>query len=319
MSTILITGGTGFVGGRIARRLANTHNVIVSSRKKPAQAILEAHGVTESVLHASLLEKETFPTGIDTVIQMAALNEWDCVKYPSEAIRVNINETRILLEQAIAAGVKQFIYFSTAHVYGNPLKGLITEDTLPVPQHPYAITHKAAEDYVVAAGLQNKISSIVIRLSNSFGAPVVPDVNRWTLLANDLCRQAIEKGKMVLLSNGCQYRDFVCLSDVENCIDVLVSTPRRDEKIIYNLGAGVAMKVIDMAHLIATVHNALFGKAVAVELPPGIAPTTEPSLEYSVQRLKARGLSMKNDFEQEIKGLLLFCADHFGTNIKHDR
>ena len=312
MSTILITGGTGFVGGRIARRLGLTNNVIVSSRKVPEPALLEAHGVAGYVLHHSLLLKDSFPRGIDVVIHLAALNEWDCVTYPSEAIKVNIDETRIILENAIAAGARRFIYFSTAHVYGSPLKGVITEETLPIPVHPYAITHKAAEDYVVAAGLQKKISSTVFRLSNSFGAPVVPAVNRWTLLTNDLARQVAEKGNISLLSNGCQYRDFICLTDVENIIAALLE---RDaglpEHSIYNLGSGQAMRVLDMAKAIAGIQQRLTGKNIEVSLPPGAVPSEEPFLYFDVGRLKSEGFTLDNPIEQELEQLLLFCQLNF--------
>src|SRR5215471_3174806 len=189
MSTVLITGGTGFVGGRITRKLAAAgFGITVSSRKPVPPDTLALHGQVAQLLHNHLLSIESFPQGINTVIHLAALNEHDCVKYPSEAIRVNIDEARIILENSIAAGVKRFIYFSTAHVYGSPLAGNIKESTLPVPVHPYAITHKAAEDYVMAAGQQGKINSTIIRLSNSFGSPVSPSVNRYTLLAHDVYR-----------------------------------------------------------------------------------------------------------------------------------
>ena len=122
--------------------------------------------------------------------------------------------------------VERFIYFSTAHIYGAPLEGTITEKSLPSPVHPYAITHRAAEDYVIAAAKQKRIQGTVLRLSNSFGAPVSPHVNRWTLLANDLCRQAVEKGTITLRSNGCQYRDFICLTDVEEVMAKMLTNPK---------------------------------------------------------------------------------------------
>ncbi|HSC36826.1 MAG TPA: NAD(P)-dependent oxidoreductase, partial [Chitinophagaceae bacterium] len=127
MSTILVTGGLGFVGGRIARKLSAGHQVIISSRNKVSPESLALHGRVQQAAHNDLLSKDTFPRDIDTVIHMAALNEHDCVRHPSEAIRVNIDETRIVLENSIAAGVQHFIYFSTAHVYASPLKGSITE------------------------------------------------------------------------------------------------------------------------------------------------------------------------------------------------
>lgn len=311
MKKIIITGGMGFVGGRLAKKLAGKFDITVSTRKNIEHGILEQNGQVTHVLHNQLLSIDGFPENIDTVIHLAALNEWNCVKHPSEAIKVNIDETRIILENAINTGVKNFIYFSTAHIYGSPLQGIITEETMPFPVHPYAITHKAAEDYVVAAALKKKINSIVIRLSNSFGAPQLPSVNRWTLLANDLCRQAIEKGSLTLLSNGCQYRDFVCLSDVEEVIDKIVNRAADFNRIIYNLGAGISMRVIDMANVIAAMNTSLFNKSIPVYLPAGAIATDEPTLLFSIERLELEGCVIKNDVQTEIKKLLQFCHQNF--------
>ena len=98
---------------------------------------------------------------MEWVIHLAALNERDSVKYPSEAIVVNIDETRIILENSIENNVEHFIYFSTAHIYGAPLEGNDYEKNLcPRPVHPYAITHNAAEDYVLHRTSSKRINPI---------------------------------------------------------------------------------------------------------------------------------------------------------------
>jgi UDP-glucose 4-epimerase len=310
MKKVLITGGLGFVGGRLCRALGASHEVTVSGRVMPSLKDFDLHYNPGFCYHRNLLDTATFPKDIDTVIHLAALNEWDCVKYPSEAIRVNIDETRIILENSISRGVRQFIYFSTAHVYGSPLSGAVDELVLPQPQHPYAITHKAAEDYVVAAHLQNKIKSVVVRLSNSFGAPVLPSVNRWTLLANDICRQAIEKGQIQLLSNGCQYRDFICLSDVERAVELMVDT-EGFKKIIYNLGSGASLRVLDFAGLVQREYGSLYGQELPLLFPEGCRPSQEPELDFSIGRLQEEGFNPENNTEGEIRELLEFCAKHF--------
>jgi UDP-glucose 4-epimerase len=310
---ILITGGLGFVGGRLSKKLSLENDVIVSSRRRPEENELKLHGAVQCIEHQNLFSAEQFPKNIDAVIHLAALNEWDSVKLPSEAIRVNIDETRQILENSIGAGVKQFIYFSTAHVYGSPLTGNISESSLPVPQHPYAITHKAAEDYVIAATLQKKIKGIVIRLSNAFGAPVSTKVNRWTLLANDLCKQAVELGVMRLNSNGCQYRDFICLSDVENVIGKIMNNKIRPSFFLYNLGSGRSLRVIDMANRISKAAENLLGREVKIEVPAGISNSEEPPLFYEINRLTKDGFTIENDIQKEISGLLKFCYDSFKT------
>jgi UDP-glucose 4-epimerase len=247
------------------------------------------------------------------VIHLAALNEMDSVKFPSEAIRVNVDETRMILENSMSRGVNRFIYFSTAHVYGSPLTGRITESTLPQPAHPYSITHLAAEEYVVAAAKENRINGIVIRLSNSFGPPVSPDVNRWTLLANDLCRQAVEKRKMVLSSNGCQYRDFICLTDVEDILASMVERKHPLKHIIYNFGSGLPVRVIDMAEIIRQLCVTVLKKNIPLELPPHAKKTEEPRLEFSIDRLLEEGFRINNDVNLELERLLQFCTEHFSN------
>ena len=310
MMKVLITGGTGFVGGRLAKRLAEENEVYISSRRSLDKDTLRLYGKVIPVEHKSLFNAETFPA-VDVVIHLAALNEWDSVKYPSESIQVNVDETRIILENSIIRGVNRFIYFSTAHIYGSPLTGKISETTLPQPTHPYSITHRAAEDYVVAAAKQKRINGIVLRLSNSFGAPVSADVNRWTLLANDLCRQAVEKGKMKLTSNGCQYRDFICLTDVEDILASMVERKHPLKEIIYNLGSGLPVRVIDLARIIEKLCVTVLKKNVPVELPAQAKETKEPRLEFSIDRLLTEGFRINNDINLELERLLQFCAEHF--------
>jgi UDP-glucose 4-epimerase len=264
------------------------------------------------VQHSLLLSPATFPSSIDTVIHLASLNERDCLKYPSEAIRVNVDETRLILESSIAQQVKQFIYFSTAHIYGAPLQGSITEETPPLPVHPYAITHRAAEDYIVAATIKDQIQGTVLRLSNSFGAPVSPAVNRWTLLTNDLCRQAVECGRLVLHSNGCQFRDFICLEDVEEIIADM--TGRATKHIIYNLGSGISMRVLDMADAIVRSAVSVLQEHISLQLPAGCIGTEEPALLFSVNRLKAEGYDFRNDVQGELTRLLQFCKENFSRH-----
>lgn len=307
---ILITGGTGFVGGRLAKRLAEENEIYVSTRKTPDKNKLRLFGHVTPIDHHSLLEAGNFPA-VDMVIHLAALNELDSVKYPSDAIRVNVDETRIILENSISKNVKRFIYFSTAHIYGSPLVGRITETSLPGPIHPYAITHLAAEHYVLAASSQNRINGIVIRLSNSFGAPVSADVNRWTLLANDLCRQAVEKGRMKLLSNGCQYRDFVCLTDVEDILSAMVDREHALKYSVYNMGSGLSMRVIDIARIIEQLCVTVLKKNVPIELPAQSPATEEKKLEFSIDRLLTEGFRIRNDVHLELERLLQFCSEHF--------
>jgi UDP-glucose 4-epimerase len=315
MKNILITGGIGYVGGRLTRSLSNFFNIIVSSRKKISKETLDIHGIKESILHKNLLSKKHFPNNIDIIIHLAALNELECVKEPEKATEVNVNQTRLIIENAISFGVINFIYFSTIHVYGNPLKGLINENSSTKPIHQYAVTHKNAEDELLNYVKKNKINGTIIRLSNSFGPPIIPSVNRWTLLVNDLCRQAIENKILKLNSDGSQYIDFISLSDVENVVETIVKKPMNySNKNIYNLGSGKSLKVIEMAKMIANEYENLYKSKIEIVIPNKKNIRVQNKFIYSVERLLSKNIIIANEFKTEIRNLLIFCKLHF-TNF----
>jgi UDP-glucose 4-epimerase len=309
---VLVTGGMGYIGGRIVESLADDFSVTVSSRK-PATDYPDMPGNTRVIEHEQLLTEESFPENIDVVIHLAALNEIDCVKFPSEAIRVNIDQTRMIVENAISKKVKRFIFFSTVHVYGSPLQGNINESSAVKPIHPYAITHRAAEDYVIAAHEKKLIIADIIRLSNSFGRPVHPDVNRWTLLVNDLCRQAVTTKRLKLLSNGCQFRDFITLKDVTAFIKKLLDENGVREQRIINLVSGKSLTVLQMTNMVADVYHSITGVKVPVDLPADVKPTNEADLMFSTASMNGLGFVNENNFAGEIESLLHFCIKHFGT------
>jgi UDP-glucose 4-epimerase len=243
---IVVSGGLGYVGGRLSKYLAEQgHEVVALSRQAntlPSLSLPAGMTVQHPDWFATAPERLK---SFDTFIHLAALNEHDCVKFPEKAIEVNITHTLQWLDRAQRAGINQFIYFSTAHVYGKPLEGFYDEQTLTRPVHPYAITHKCAEDYVLSYRAEKGMNNIVIRLTNSFGGPAFPTAERWTLLVNDLCKSAVETGTMTLQSDGTQLRDFITLEDVCCATSHLLNT--ESESGIYNLGSGNSTFIWDMA------------------------------------------------------------------------
>lgn len=245
--------------------------------------------------------------GTDVFIHLAAMNENDCVKFPREAIEVNITQTLQWLELARKAGVKKFVYFSTAHVYGKPLAGYYNENSIAVPVHPYAITHRCAEDYVLAYNADHGMSNVVVRLTNSFGGPAFPTADRWTLLVNDLCKAAVTSGKMALLSDGTQLRDFVCLEDVCMATELFMAS---DGNGIFNLGSGEAQTVWEMATLIQKVAEEFLRQRIELTRNETKGGIVTQSLEIDISKLKKMGFDLRNNVTAEI----LATLEYFRTN-----
>jgi UDP-glucose 4-epimerase len=310
---VLITGGMGFVGGRVAQILAARGDVEVMLGSRNAQ-ISPSWLASADVVAMDWLAKESLLAacdGVDTIVHLAAMNDIDCLCDPVAALEVNGVNTVRLLEAAKASGVARFIYFSTTHVYGSPLVGRIDE-TLPLKcQHPYATSHRAAEDVVLAAN--EKLVSIVLRLSNGFGVPAHSAVNVWTLLVNDLCRQAVTQRSLTLRSSGLQKRDFVTLHDAAYAVSHMIDLPKAivgDG--IYNVGGGLSTRVIDMAEMIQSRCSEVLGFTPEILRPKPTINETSPDLDYRIDKLLATGFSLQGKFEDEIDEILLLCQKTFG-------
>ena len=250
---------------------------------------------------------------VDAVVHLAALNEIDSAVDPVAAFQTNTVGTYRLVRAAGKAGVKRLIYFSTAHVYGAPLRGCLTEDVVPMPVHPYAYTHRAAEDVVLAAHQRELPAALVFRLSNAFGAPERAEVNRWTLLVNDLCRQAVVEQSLNLKSDGSQLRDFITLDDVTrataHALEMDVAACGNG---LFNLGGDLSLSVLAMTERIAVCYERLFGKRLQIVRPVAVGGNPIETLIYSVDKLKATGFALRGEIDRELSQMLQFCREHFG-------
>ena len=312
--SVLLTGGLGYLGGRLACALvAAGHQVCCGTRRPGAVAPDWLPGVPMVTLDWASTEALTEACrGVDCIIHLAAMNEVESARDPVGALEMNGLASLRLLEAAKVAGVRRFIYFSTAHVYGAPLQGDIDEATLPRPVHPYAITHKVAEDFVLAAHDRKQIEGVVIRLSNGFGAPVTPDVDRWTLLVNDLCRQAATSGELRLNSAGAQLRDFITLGDVARAVNHLLQLDAGQlADGLFNLGGGKAMSILEMTERIAARWHVMTGRDIAIVRPAGDG-VPPPALNYRCEKLAATGFALTGQVDREIDDTLQLCLRAFG-------
>ena len=119
---------------------------------------------------------------MDVIVHAAGMNSGDCLKNPDLAFEFNGSKTGNLVKQAKRAGVKKFIYLSTAHVYSSKLSGIINENTALTNSHVYPSSKVVGENSVTKINTESDMQGIIIRLSNAFGTPIHPGVNCWMLL-----------------------------------------------------------------------------------------------------------------------------------------
>lgn len=310
---ILITGGFGYIGGRLAQYLESKEiNLKLLIRKN---SVIPEWAREKTIVAGDVLDVSSLKTAcenVDTVIHLAALNEIDSAKNPLEALRVNGEGTLNLMNAAIINKVKRFIYFSTFHVYGLNASGNISENTLPLPVHPYAITHHVSEDFIRMAAYKKELEGIILRLSNGFGYPAHAQVNRWSLVVNNLCLQAVLNKKIVLKTSGKQYRDFITLTDVSRCVDHILTIDKSKldrEQCIYNLGGESSVTILDMAKLIKERCKEILN--IYPEIVIGKDDSSNTVLEkpviYNIDKIKKTGFRLISNMNEEVDKTLLFC------------
>ena len=311
---IFITGGFGFIGGRLAVHLSEAgHQIVLGSRKPISSVAWLPQAEVLQIEWDDYQALERSCNNVDLVIHAAGMNAQDCTSDPVGALVFNGVATTRLVAAASNAGVKRFIYISTAHVYASPLKGIITEETCPCNLHPYATSHLAGENVVLGASNRGQIDGIVLRLSNAFGAPVDKDVNCWMLLVNDLCRQAVQTRELMLQTNGLQLWDFIAQSDVCRVVNNLaVYNGASIQTSIFNLGTGVSSSVLSMAELIQKRCTQVLGFEPALKIAEGALNEKQLMLHYRTDKLDAIGIYTRSTgTTQEIDSLLRFCQTAF--------
>ena len=315
---VLITGGFGYLGGRIACYFVEQGaEVIISSRKYkeqpdwcPSAKVVNINWDNPHTLRAACV-------GIDLVIHAAGINFYDCQLNPSKALLYNGVATAALVEAAVSEKVTRFIFLSTSHVYSDNLSGFISEETCTQNIHPYATSNRAGENSVLFAHANGTIQGIVLRLSNIIGAPSHKDVNVWELLTNDLCFQAVTAQKMVLQSSGQQYRNFFGLKSFLLVLSQIISrTFINSTNTVFNVGNNYSMSVIDMAKLIKNRCDLILTNETIINISPqNKVKTQTEKLIYSNEKIKNLGISIKSELEDDIDSIINFCKINFSNPL----
>ncbi|MDH3689586.1 MAG: NAD(P)-dependent oxidoreductase [Gammaproteobacteria bacterium] len=205
---ILITGGTGFIGSRMAlKALEAGHLVrILGAENTPAEkcnrGLIESKGVEVclgSVTQSATVESVT--KGIDVVFHLAAAQHEANV--PDTVFNdVNVGGTETILEASLRAGVSRVIYGSTIGVYG-ALEGTIDEESPLNPDNIYGRTKLEAERMVVSYA--NRLSVSAIRISETYG----PGDRRLLKLF-----KAIDKEVFFIIGTGKNLHHLIYVDDL---------------------------------------------------------------------------------------------------------
>ena len=200
---VLVTGSAGHLGEALVRTLRTTNHEVVSLD------ILSSQFTTQVGSIGDRMRVKQCMRGVDAVLHTATLHKPHVGTHGREDfIDTNVTGTLTLLEEAVSAGVRSFVFTSTTSAFGDALTpaagapaAWVTEDVVPVPRNIYGVTKTAAEDLCRLFHRDHGLSCLVLRTSRFF--PEEDD--------NEPVRQAYDEGN--LKANEYLYRR-VDLEDV---------------------------------------------------------------------------------------------------------
>jgi nucleoside-diphosphate-sugar epimerase len=132
--------------------------------------------------------------------------------------------------------------------------------------------------------------------------------DKWHLLLNDLCRNALRKGNVVLHSNPSIRRDFIWMGDVAHALECLLARPDLSGN-LFNISGGTSMTLGEAALLVARTASSVTGKEIPLVLET--RPSPAPELVVSNEALRrATGFAPHDNMEKELRAALAFLALH---------
>lgn len=303
---VVVAGAGGYLGGRLVRALvAGGAGVVALVRKQRPWLALAGVEQVEVDLRQPSTALDAALDGSGALVHLAGPSEVHAAADPAAVLADTVAITTELAAAAARAGVARVVYLSTVHVYGARAEpgAVLTEDLRPEPRHPYAIARLASEHALRGLGLD----PVCLRLTNSVGAPADVEVDRWTLVVNDLCRQAAVSGELRLRTDGLQWRDFIALDDAVGIVAAVVAGAAPPGT--WNLGTGTATTVRDVASLVADAFEAATGARPPLHAPPAGGDAPAP-YRVDVSGLAGFGLSASTPLRSAVEQTARFCIEH---------
>jgi UDP-glucose 4-epimerase len=294
-----VTGGAGFIGSALCRvLLARGTRVIVYDNFRfgrpdllpadPRCVVLEGD-VRDAVALGRLLHHAT-PRA---VCHLAALHFIPyCNAHPAEAMDVNVNGTRQVLEACRLARPEVVLFASTAAVYPAE-EGPFTEEHAPGPIDVYGKTKLMGEELVRAFAREAQAPTVIARLFNAFGPR---DTNPH--LIPDLLAQ-LGEGDTVRLGNLEPVRDYVHLEDLAAALVELLEA-RSGGCTVYNVGSGEGRSVREV---LAAFEAAIGRPLRVVQDPARVRRVERPRLVADAGKLRETGWRPRVGFQEGIRRL----------------
>jgi len=270
-NSVLVTGGAGYIGSHTVRQLGEAGKRVVTLdnlSKGFRDAVLYGDFVEGDTSDRELVSRVLREHAVDTVIHFAAHTIVpESVEDPLKYYRNNTCATRNLLECCVDAGVKHFVFSSTAAVYGIPEDEQCWEDTPTSPINPYGMSKLMTEHMLRDLGAASDLRFVILRYFNVAGCDPQGRIGQSTPGATLLIKVAAEQalGKRDALyvfgtdyptPDGTGIRDYIHVEDLADAhLKALDHLRAGGASQILNCGYGHGYSVREVLDMVERVHG----------------------------------------------------------------
>jgi UDP-glucose 4-epimerase len=283
--TVLVTGGAGYIGSQTVYALVDAgERVVVIDNLTTGfdwAVATEAKLLVGDIGDQALVTRAITEHGVDAMIHFAgSIVVPESVTDPLGYYRNNTVNSRALIECAVECGVKNFIFSSTAAVYGNPGRVPVSEDDPTVPMSPYGSSKLMTEVMLRDCGLAYGLQHVILRYFNVAGADPQERTGQSTKGATHLIKVAVETalGKREKIDvfgtdydtpDGTCIRDYIHVSDLARAhLDALAHLRGGGASLTLNCGYGHGFSVLEVIDTVKRVSGVDF-KVTFADRRPG--------------------------------------------------
>ena len=251
---VLVTGGAGFIGTHLVRRLAargypvtvldneRTGSLARLKARLPDGASVEL--VRGDVRNAETVRKLMVPDGF--VVHLAAqVSVVESMERPLETLDINVAGTATLLEEARRSGIRRLVFASSCAVYGDAPSPPFDEDDPATPTSTYGLSKLLGEHLCRFYARGFDLDTVVLRFFNVYGPYQAHDSPYASVVPNFMKAAALNR-PMTIYGSGEQTRDFIYVEDLVRMLELALVREGLRGRIV-NLGTGVPVSVNSLA------------------------------------------------------------------------
>lgn len=250
---VLVTGGCGFIGSNLVRRLAARgvrlrllDNLSVGTRDAlPAGSAIDL--IVGDIRDVTAVTRAV--EGVDAVVHLAAsTGVSDSVSDPASDFDANVMGTFNLLRASVAASVRRFVFASSNAAIGEHPPP-VDELRVPRPISPYGAGKLAGEGYCAAFAAAYGLQTFVLRFSNVYG----PGSTHKTSVVARFIREGLQKGAVTVYGDGRQTRDFLYVEDLCTAVEAALAATGSGE--VFQIASGIETTVLTLVTTLKTVSG----------------------------------------------------------------